>query len=335
MDKRITNHELGDFSESLDRRYKLKANFVGKRIAVLMGGKSGEREVSLRSGKGVVEVLRRQGLEVVPIDTKDEDVAEQLKGIDLVFIALHGTYGEDGVIQGFLESLGLPYTGSGVLASALAMNKIMAKRVFVTTGVPTPEFYYEPEEDIAKQCEAAEKLLGLPIVLKPTSEGSSLGISIVKESDELKEVASETQKQFKDIFFEKYVKGTEVTVGLLGTGKRLRALPVLELVPQKEFYDYEAKYTKGLTEFIIPARLSAELTATVQNVALKAHKVLGCRGMARVDMQIDKPGNPYVTDVNTIPGLTELSDLPAQAKAAEMSYDELVLEILASAICSP
>jgi len=297
-----------------------------------MGGKSGEREVSLRSGSGVVEALKRQGLEVVPIDAENEDLAEQLKGIDLVFIALHGTYGEDGIIQGFLESLGLPYTGSGVLASALAMNKVMSKRVFVTTNVPTPEFYYEPEECILRQCETAESLLGLPIVVKPTSEGSSLGVSIVKSSDELKKVANETQKEFKDIFFEKYIKGAEVTVGLLGTGKNLRALPVLELVPKKEFYDYEAKYTKGLTEFIIPARLSAELTAKVQDIALKAHKVLGCRGMSRVDMQIDKGGNPYVTDVNTIPGLTELSDLPAQAKAVGMSYDELVLEILDSAI---
>ncbi len=313
----------------------MKVNFVGKQIAVLMGGKSGEREVSLRSGKGVVESLRRQELEIVPVDAKDEDLAEQLKGVDVVFIALHGTYGEDGVIQGFLESLSLPYTGSGVLASALAMHKVMSKRIFVTTGVPTPEFYYEPEEDIARQCEAAEKLLGLPIVLKPTSEGSSLGVSIVKNSDELKEVARETQKQFKDIFFEKYIKGAEVTVGLLGTGKNLRALPVLELVPKKEFYDYEAKYTKGLTEFIIPARLSTELTTKVKNIALKAHKVLGCRGMSRVDMHIDKEGNAYVTDVNTIPGLTELSDLPAQAKAVGMSYDELVLEILNSVIGTP
>jgi len=321
----------------------LKAKFIGKRIAVLMGGKSGEREVSLRSGKGVVEALQRRGLEVIPIDAKDEDLAEQLRQIDLVFIALHGTYGEDGVIQGFLESLGLPYTGSGVLASALAMNKIMSKRIFVTTGVPTPEFYYElpphlgaklrePEKDISRRCEAAEKLLGLPIVVKPTSEGSSLGVSIVKNSDELKEVANETQKQFKDIFFERYIKGTEVTVGLLGMRENLRALPVLELVPKKEFYDYEAKYTKGLTEFIIPARLSAELTAKVQDIALKAHKVLGCRGMSRVDMQINERGNPYVTDVNTIPGLTELSDLPAQAKAVQISYDELVMEILDSSI---
>lgn len=311
-------------------------NFIGKKIAVLMGGKSGEREVSLRSGKAALNSLKRQGLDAVSIDAADADLVEQLGAneVDIVFIALHGKGGEDGAIQGLLESIELPYTGSRILASALAMNKVVSKFVFNAANVPTPDFVLiDLNVDLEDQCNSAIDRLGLPLVLKPISEGSSLGVSIIKEQSEILPIAEETIRQYRDIFFEKYIKGKEVTVGLLGTGDNLRALPVLELVPKKEFYDYEAKYTKGLTEFILPARLSSELTKRVQELGVLTHRALGCRGMSRVDMMIDLADEqPYVTDVNTIPGLTDLSDLPAEAEAVGMTYDELILEILSSAV---
>lgn len=314
----------------------MSEHFTGKKIAVLMGGKSGEREVSLRSGQAALEALIRQGLDAVKIDAADDHLVEKLNSneIDIVFIALHGKGGEDGKIQGLLESLGLSYTGSRVLASALAMDKVISKLVFNAANVPTPDFVpVDSELGMEKQCDEAINRLELPVVIKPIAEGSSLGVSIVKERAEVLPIAEKTLQQYDDIFFEKYIKGKEVTVGLLGTNENLRALPVLELVPKKEFYDYEAKYTKGMTEFILPARLSAELTTKVQKIGLSAHKALGCHGMSRVDMMVDSVDEqPYVTDVNTIPGLTDLSDLPAEAETAGISYDELILEILSSAI---
>lgn len=312
----------------------LKEKFIGRRIAVLMGGKSGEREVSLRSGTNALNALQRQGLEAISLDV-DENLTHSLikNKIDLVFIALHGKGGEDGSIQGFLETLGIPYTGSGVLASALAMDKVRAKMIFETTGVPTPKYQsIEPQNNIEDQCEKAMDEIGLPLVVKPISEGSSLGVSIVRDSQDLGKTVKKTVDFFGDAFLERYVKGTEVTVAILGTGARLRALPVLEIVPKKEFYDYEAKYTKGLTDLIVPARIPETATKRAQEAALKAHRVLGCHGMSRVDIQLDLSYEAYVTEVNTIPGLTDLSDMPAEAKAAGMTYDELILEILDSAI---
>lgn len=312
----------------------LKEKFIGRRIAVLMGGKSGEREVSLRSGTNALNALQRQGLEAISLDV-DENLTHNLikDEVDLVFIALHGKGGEDGSIQGFLETLGIPYTGSGVLASALAMDKVRAKMIFETTGVPTPKYQsIEPQNNIGEQCEKAMDEIGLPLVVKPISEGSSLGVSIVKDSQDLGKTLKRTVDFFGDAFLERYIKGTEVTVAILGTGARLRALPVLEIVPKKEFYDYEAKYTKGLTDLIVPARIPETATKRAQEVALKAHRVLGCHGMSRVDIQLDLSYEAYVTEVNTIPGLTDLSDMPAEAKAAGMTYDELILEILDSAI---
>lgn len=311
----------------------LKEKFIGRRIAVLMGGKSGEREVSLRSGTNALNALQRQGLEAISLDV-DENLTHNLikDEVDLVFIALHGKGGEDGSIQGFLETLGIPYTGSGVLASALAMDKVRTKMIFETTGVPTPKYQsIEPQNNIGEQCEKAMDEIGLPLVVKPISEGSSLGVSIVKDSQDLGKTVKKTVDFFGDAFLERYIKGTEVTVAILGTGARLRALPILEIVPKKEFYDYEAKYTKGLTDLIVPARIPETATKRAQEVALKAHRVLGCHGMSRVDIQLDLSYEPYVTEVNTIPGLTDLSDMPAEAKAAGMTYDELILEILDSA----
>ncbi len=314
---------------------EIKRKLKGRRIAVLMGGTSGERAVSLRSGRNVLRALRSHGLDAVEIDPADPEFVRSLIDgkIDLAFIALHGRGGEDGAIQGLLESLNIPYTGSGVLASALAMNKVASKRIFQAVGVPTPHFMViDPSSDLNEQCRLAIEEIGLPIVVKPTSEGSSLGVSIVREVGFLFETVKKTLTQFGDIFLERFIPGREVTVGILGTGEGAYPLPVLELVPKREFYDYEAKYTPGMTRFILPAPFPREIYDHIQEVALMAHRSLGCRGVSRVDMRVDHEGNPFVTDVNTIPGLTDLSDLPAQAKCAGIPYDELILRILESAL---
>lgn len=306
-------------------------NLKNKKIALLAGGRSGERAVSLRSGKNVLDSLLKQGFKAVQMDT-DGDLISKLKKnkIDVCYIALHGKWGEDGCVQGLLEMAGIPYTGSGVLASALAMNKVAGKRVLDAVGINTPKYMPISKATLKQDIETIRKVFPLPLVVKPVSEGSSLGVSIVSEESKLEKVLTDTQKKFGPIFVEEYIKGQEVTVGVLGT-KSPRALPVLELVPKKAFYDYEAKYTKGLTAFILPARLSGPLTQKVQELAIDAHLSLGCRGVSRVDMIVDRNHIPFVHEINTSPGMTDQSDLPAQAKAAGISFDELVVEILKSA----
>ncbi|MBI5700039.1 D-alanine--D-alanine ligase [Candidatus Saganbacteria bacterium] len=308
-----------------------KAKLKKLKIAVLAGGKSGERAVSLRSGKNVLDSLKKQGFQAIHLDT-DGDLLGKLKKnkIEVCYIALHGKWGEDGCVQGMLEMAGMPYTGSGVLASALAMNKVAGKRILDAVGINTPKYMPISKTTLKEDIETIKKVFPLPLVVKPISEGSSLGVSIVSEAGKLEKVIIDTQKKFGEIFVEEYIKGQEVTVGVLGTEKP-RALPVLELVPKKEFYDFEAKYTKGLTEFILPARLSAPLTKKVQKLAVDAHRALGCRGVSRVDMMINRDHIPFVHEINTSPGMTDQSDLPAQAKSAGLSFDELVVEILQSA----
>lgn len=305
-----------------------------KKIAVLCGGRSREREVSLRSGKNVYESLKRQKFDVVMIDPKD-DLLTQLKKkkIDLAYIALHGRYGEDGTVQGLLELAEIPYTGSGVLASALAMNKLASKRIFDAVGLPTPRYLeVDQNEDLKTQIERIKRVFPLPLVIKPVSEGSSLGISLVKKEEELDKVLTKTVKEFREVFIEEFIPGQEVTVGIIGIGKETQALPILELVPHKEFYDFEAKYTKGMTDFILPARLPKYLYRQTQETALAAHRALGCRGLSRVDFIVSPDHIPYITEVNTIPGMTDQSDLPAEAKEAGISFDQLVVTILSSAL---
>ena len=304
------------------------------KLGVLLGGSSGERSVSLLSGQRVSISLRRQDYEVIDIDLVKDDWLTQLisEEVDAVFLALHGKGYEDGTIQAILSHFGLPYTGSGILASALGMNKIMSKQIFSTMQIPTPDYLkIHLEENLKAQTQNAIEQLGLPLVIKPASEGSSLGVSIIHEPDEIYH-AIEKNRIFKDNLFEKYVQGQEITVGLIGVGDDLQALPILELIPKREFYDYQAKYTAGLTEFVIPARLSDEVSQVAQSIAIRAHQALGCHGYSRVDMIVDRLGQPFVTEVNTLPGLTELSDLPAQAAVAGISYDRLISKILDSAI---
>ncbi len=307
--------------------------YKSMRIGVLMGGRSGEREISLKSGARVLESLLSQGLDAVEIDV-GLDISARLvaEKIDVALIMLHGRYGEDGTIQGLLEQLDIPYTGSGVLASALAMNKIVSKKLFGLEGIPTPEYVEIPSEaDIDEAVEVIREKLSFPVVVKPVDEGSSLGVIIASDEAKLREALKEDLEKYSAVFAEEYVKGTSITVGIVGVGRSTRALPVLELKAGNEFYNYEAKYTPGMTEFICPARLEKRVYDLTQSYALKAHNCLGCRGFSRVDMEVDESGTPYVLEVNTIPGMTKLSDLPAEAEEDGMSYSELVNVILSSA----
>lgn len=304
-----------------------------KKICVLMGGRSGERDVSLRSGKRVFESLQKQGFDVITLDLEDDLIA-RLKNekVEIVCIMLHGRFGEDGTVQGLLEMAGIPYTGSKVLASALAMNKLASKRVFDAVGIPTPRYLeIDASCDVKKEAERIRKIFPFPLVLKPTSEGSSLGVTLIKAGDDFEKILGDSAAEFRDVFVEEYVKGKEVTVGILGRNRDLTALPILELVPKNEFYDFHAKYTAGMTDFILPARLSKPLYQKTQEVALAAHRALGCYGVSRVDIIVGPDHVPYVHDVNTIPGMTERSDLPAEAAHAGISFDELVAKILESA----
>lgn len=298
-----------------------------------MGGRSGERDISLRSGKRVFESLQKQGFNVISLDLTDDLIAQLKKHqVDIVYNILHGRWGEDGTVQGMLEIANIPYTGSKVLASALAMHKLAAKKIFESTGIPTPHYAeINARTDIKQEAARIKKTFPFPLIIKPVSEGSSLGVSLIKKKDDLARTLVSTVKEYQDIFVEQYIEGQEVTVGVIGRDEDLQALPILELVPRNDFYDYEAKYTQGMTEFILPARLTKQLTKKTQAVALAAHRALGCYGVSRVDFIIAKDGTPYVTEVNSLPGMTDQSDLPAEAAEAGISFDQLVVKILASA----
>jgi D-alanine-D-alanine ligase len=305
-----------------------------KRIAVLMGGQSGEREVSLRSGAGVLDALARRGYASVGIDPNcnlPRQLAEA--GAELVFNALHGGAGEDGTIPGMLEVLGLPYTGCGVLASALTLDKVRSKQLLEAVGIPTPAYVWTFDAaDADRVASEALQKLGLPCVVKPVHEGSSLGVSIPQTQAELREAVADVLERWGNAMVEAFCDGREITVGVLGYGATMRALPVLELVPKKQFYDYEAKYTKGLTDLICPARLSEEVAHEAQALAVRAHRACDCHGLSRVDMHHDSRGRLWVHEINSVPGLTETSDVPAEARAAGMTYEDLIEEILQSAI---
>ncbi|HEY3396858.1 MAG TPA: D-alanine--D-alanine ligase [Armatimonadota bacterium] len=305
-----------------------------KRIGVLCGGASGEREVSLRSGAGVREALGRAGFDAVTLDPAP-DLGGQLReaGVTVVYNALHGGWGEDGTIQAVLDYLGMPYTGSGVLACALTMDKLQTKRLLRAGHVPTADWVLaRADESVEADAERIEAELGLPVVLKPVSEGSSLGVSIPKTCEDLLRDLHAGVTRYGQMLAERYIKGTELTVGVIGEGERLQALPVLELVAHNEFYDYEAKYTKGLTDLIVPARISKAATFTAQEYAVATHLATDCHGVSRVDLMLGGPGDLWVMELNASPGMTETSDLPAAAAAAGIGYDDLVLEVLRSAV---
>ncbi len=304
-------------------------NIKKKKIGVLMGGLSAERDVSLNSGKAVQKALLSQGFNSVAIDV-GRDLADVLKheGIEAAFIALHGRYGEDGCVQGLLELMQIPYTGSGVLASALAMHKLYSKQAFAASGILTAPFRcFRRNEPVV----LAELPFSLPLVVKPVQEGSSVGISIVKEAGQLAEALELAFRHDDEILVEQYIKGQEVQIGILDD----RAVGAIEIVPKNEFYDYEAKYTDGMAEHIFPARLEPRLYDKAQQVGLAAHRALGCKGYSRVDLLVTTAGDCYVLEVNTLPGMTSLSLLPEiAAKGSGLSFEALVSSIIASATLS-
>jgi D-alanine-D-alanine ligase len=300
-----------------------------KNIAVLMGGLSSEREVSIRSGENVYNALVNLGFKVTKMDV-DANITRKLikDNIDVAVIMLHGKYGEDGVIQGVLELLGIPYTGCDVLTSAIGMNKIITKELLKAKGIPVADYVVLDSSNPDKSFNDILSL-GLPVVLKPVDEGSSVGVEIIKEEEQLKGKLRNYLRRHPNSFAEKAIIGTEITIGVIGDQKNITILPIMELRPKKEFYDYEAKYTKGMTDFVIPAEISKEQEEKVIEYTKIAFKTLNCRGVVRFDAIISKDdGLPYFLEVNTIPGMTETSDIPAMAKAAGMSFEEVVLKLL-------
>lgn len=305
-----------------------------KKIGILMGGLSRERDISMRSGENCLAALQKLGYNAVGIDV-GRDVGEVLgrQGIEIAFLALHGKYGEDGSIQGLLEVQGIPYTGSGVMASALAMNKVLSKQLAVFHEVPTPDFIVTGcDRDSRAVCDSAIEKMEFPFMVKPCEEGSSFGVTKVDDSEGLSRAVDINCRDYEAVMVEEYIDGDEITVGLLETESDLLALPVLQLVPKSDFYDYEAKYTEGETEFILPADIPPETAKLSQELAKKVHNALGCRGFSRVDFMVDRQGVPQFTEINTLPGMTDTSDLPAQARQAGYSYERLVEIMLETAL---
>ncbi len=294
------------------------------KVAVLMGGRSSEREISMKTGGQISQALTDEGYEVKKIDPAI-DLIKDLNEFqpDVVFIALHGKYGEDGTIQGLLELLGFPYTGPGVLSSALCMDKVMSKKILCHEGIPTPSFQVLTEELNQEAIGDLVKRLGLPMVVKPSTQGSAIGVSIVRKKDELKQAINEALKYDRAVLVEEYIDGTELTAAVLGTNAP-QVLPLIEIIPKADFYDYNAKYTPGMSRHIIPARVSAEITGKVKELALKTYKAMDCRQLSRVDFMLNSEGEPFVLETNTIPGMTETSLFPEAAKAAGILFAELV-----------
>ncbi len=295
------------------------------KVAVLFGGKSGEREVSLNSGGAVLAALKKQGVDAHAFDPAHQELSE-LKAYDRAFIALHGRFGEDGTIQGALDLMEIPYTGSGVMASSVGMDKWRTKLLWRATGVVTPDFeLVNAQSDFA----AIEKKLGLPLFVKPANEGSSIGITKVKNAGCLQAAYLLAAKADPLVIAEKFVGGGEYTVGILEDKQSgLSALPIVRIVPKNEFYDYEAKYLRNDTEYLCPCGLSAAKEAQIQAEALQAFRAVGCNGWGRVDFLMDEAGNHYFLELNTSPGMTDHSLVPMAAKAAGISFDELVIKIL-------
>ena len=288
-----------------------------------MGGLSAEKEISLKSGKAVLKALLEKGYQPLGIEV-DRSVTTHLfkEKIEVAFIALHGPWGEDGSMQGLLEMMGIPYTGSGVLASALAMDKVMAKKIFCYHQLPTPQF-----QVVSYGHGRPELTIDTPLVVKPVCGGSTLGTSIVKSRNELEKALRKAAEYDREIMIEKYVDGKDITVGILNG----EYLPVIEVVPGGGFYNYDAKYSPGRTEYIVPARLPQGLTQKAQKLAVAAYRALVCSGAARVDFRMDGKGNPAILEVNTIPGLTETSLLPMAAAQVGIDFPNLTERILFSA----
>lgn len=295
------------------------------KVAVLMGGISKEREISFRSGKAIAAALKKKGHKVVEIDVKGEVVIKELKSLNpkAAFIALHGKFGEDGAIQEILEELKIPYTGPSVSASALCFDKLAAKEYLKKRGFLTPDHeIYRRDQNIDDWVKNYK--LGFPAIVKPNTEGSTIGMTRIWKQEELTGAIEEALKFDNLILVERYIEGREITVGVHNG----RTFPIVEVVPKSGFYDYEAKYTKGMTEYIVPTKISKELSKKVQKISENICQILKCEGSVRVDFMISKEGDPFFLEVNTIPGMTETSLLPKAAAACGLSFEDLCDEMV-------
>jgi len=306
---------------------------LGK-VAVLTGGSSAEREVSIMSGTGVLAALRSQGVDAHAFDPAQRELLDlKREGFARVFIALHGRHGEDGTVQGALELLGLPYTGSGVMASAVAMDKVMTKRVWAAEGLPTPRWQWlAPGRQAREDVMAVPDALGLPLIVKPPREGSSIGISKVQGYSQMQEAVALASKYDADVLCEEFIEGQEVTCAVLGQGASARALPVIRIEAPDGNYDYEHKYFSEDTGYRCPSGLPAEEEAEIQRLTLAAYRTLGCRGWGRADLMVRASDRkPFLLEMNTSPGMTGHSLVPMAARAAGMSYEDLCLHLLQQA----
>ena len=327
----MSKHRFDNWGE----RVKLRlANLDMKafgRVGVLLGGRSGEREISLMSGNGVLQALLSKGVDAHPFDPGVRNPTELVsEKFDRVFISLHGRYGEDGTIQGLLDLLELPYTGSGVLASALSIDKIVTKQVWISNGLSTPEF-----EELTAQgdWDAVVQHLGLPLIVKPAHEGSSLGLTKVKSVEELPAAYKLAAGLDKKVIAETCIVGDELTCPLVGYGDSAEALPVIKIIPPQANYDFHNKYFSDETQYLCPTGLDPQVNQQVQDLALAAYKALGCRTWGRADVMLDqRTGKPYLLEMNTSPGMTSHSLVPMAAKAAGVEYADLVLWLLSETL---
>ncbi len=304
------------------------------KVAVLMGGASAEREVSLMSGSGVLKALRSRGVDAHAFDPAERDLTELKKdGFARCFIALHGRFGEDGTVQGALELLGIPYTGSGVMASSMAIDKVMTKRVMISEGLPTPKYRLLRRGAYgAADIAAVPDALGLPLIVKPAREGSSIGLTKVTTREGMADAVAQAEKLDADVLCEQFISGDEVTCPVLGTGAGARALPVIRIVAPDGNYDYQNKYFTDTTQYIVPCELPEGEEAAIQKLVLDTFRILNCRGWARADVMIDKATRkPYLLEINTSPGMTGHSLVPMSARAAGISYEDLCVEVLKTA----
>lgn len=310
-----------------------------KKIVVVMGGPSTEAEVSRRSGTAILEALKAKGYNAEGLELNPATFANDIKasGAEFVFNALHGKFGEDGIIQGTLEMMGIPYTGSGVMAAAVTMDKVATKRFFMAEGIPTPKAHTYFRYEFKKRDLTGEILqeFSVPVVVKASSQGSSIGVVIVEKAEELEAALSEAFKYDRDVLVEEFIKGRELTVAVWGNEEKQEALPIIEITTVTGRYDYVTKYKVGASTHIIPAPLPEEVTKTVKEIAIRAFAVCGCSGMARVDFMLGEDNQPYVIEVNTIPGMTETSLVPDAGRAAGIEFPELCARILAMAGYEP
>ncbi|MFZ6718687.1 D-alanine--D-alanine ligase [Undibacterium sp. Ji49W] len=308
---------------------ELNVKSLGK-VGVLFGGRSAEREISIMSGTGVLQALLSKGVDAHPFDTAERNIAElAAEKFDRVFIALHGRYGEDGSLQGVLEQLNIPYTGSGVMASAIAMDKIFTKRIWQTHGLPTPAYAVLTAETELRR---VPDELGLPLIIKPPHEGSTIGITKVKGYSDMQEAYALAAQFDEVVLAEEFVEGRELTVAILGKGRQAYALPITEIVAPEGNYDYQNKYFTDNTKYLCPAPLDQTLTDEIRKMAVDAYLSLDCEGWARVDVLLRKSDNkPFLLEINTSPGMTGHSLVPMAAKAVGMSYEDLCVEILRTA----